>query len=443
MVSNVIGNGKAYCKVNIFFVLRISRFLSFVRVKCYFFILFLSLDIGLRAMRPIMFDRALPLKLTAQESLGPVLYALALLCYASCCCFVAADMSVLSTSSCVATSSVNITSGVTAGVRKFMVSASDCCNYCATLPACTAAVFSSYYCAPYATVESTGPASTCTTLTVATTSTTTTTTQAPTTTTTMAPPTTTTTTAAPITPVPFTPVPQRGSAPFAFLVTCPGALTCGVSIYSCISIVLPLNTCAFDASNGRYLLAQNFSNDITVTEYSSDGCEHGTVLKRANFPSECTYNNEGNSVLGFVETIDEGQQNDAYDVTQENFFESVCASNGAQTFSTTSGTCIEATPQTPAPGSGGSSSSSAQSSSSSATASSGGFEPLNPLVGAAQKVFCVGDTSIMGMVIFAYPTLSACNANMPVVGVSMLANTCFTTMLNSGEIYTFDSCTKK
>jgi hypothetical protein len=65
--------------------------------------------------------------------------------------------------------------------------------------------------------------------------------------------------------------------------------------------------------------------------------------------------------------------------------------------------------------------------------------PINPLVGAAQKVFCVGNSEMMGMVIFAYPTLSACAQNMPVVGMSMIANTCFSTMYNAG-LYTYNSC---
>jgi hypothetical protein len=343
---------------------------------------------------------------------------------------------------CATTAASNVTDGEPAGAKKFTVSATDCCDYCASVPSCTAAVFASYYCAPFSSVVSTGPAAAATIVTIATTTTSTTTTAVPTTTTTTAAP--TTTTAAPATPVPFTPVPQRGTTSFAYLTTCPEALNCGISIYACTSIVVQLNTCSYNAQNGGYMLAQNFSNAITLTEYKAEsaGCDdRNAIVKAANFPLQCSFNNEGNSVVGFVQTIDEGLNSGKYDVYQDTFYEDVCSSfSGALSFNTTTGTCIEAAPQTPVPGAASSSSSTSSSSSSTSKSSGGGpFVPINPLVGAAQKVFCVGNSEMLGMVIFAYPTLSACAQNMPVVGMSMIANTCFSTMYNAGH-YTYNSC---
>jgi hypothetical protein len=94
------------------------------------------------------------------------------------------------------------------------------------------------------------------------------------------------------------------------------------------------------------MLAQNFSNAITLTEYKpeSAGCDdRNAIVKAANFPLQCSFNNEGNSVVGFVQTIDEGLNSGKYDVYQDTFYEDVCSSfSGALSFNTTTGTCIEA-----------------------------------------------------------------------------------------------------
>lgn len=120
----------------------------------------------------------------------------------------------------------------------------------------------------------------------------------------------------------------------------------------------------------------------------------------------------GNAIVAFVESVDFEGQLAKYNVGMVEYDDNVCDMNGQTIFSGSSGQCMDNI-------------SSSASSSASSSGSDGGC-----------IAFCVG-LDPTALVVFSYPTMSACYERQPVAGFAGPAGTCY----NPGSYnYFYNTC---
>ena len=170
-------------------------------------------------------------------------------------------------SGCPATASMNVTSGSFAADKRFVVTAADCCNYCATTPHCIAATYANYYCQPFSTVVAMQKADGVSIL---------------------ASPSPPMPTSAPPTPAPPPPAPIG----FALLSTSQFSSSCLVtSDFSTVTQVFPLGSCQ-EQTISTSAKVEPLVNGVWLYEYGSSNDCTGAE-KKTWFPSTCTWTYNG------------------------------------------------------------------------------------------------------------------------------------------------------
>lgn len=204
-----------------------------------------------------------------------------------------------SVSSCQSMSNTNVTSGTPLGLRRFSVTAQDCCTTCSVTAGCLAAVWTNtFFCQLYSEVHSVqeGTAAGAIYMTI------------------------------PTTPVPTmaptpAPTPRPPPTQLVLLTTCGSTSTCNRSNDpSCHTIAVPMGGCALytagSSSSSRSTKAATYASvrqlDASQMElhvYTNADCT-GTAHQTETFPSTCTFNEQqlqymSFSIVGLTEKADQ------------------------------------------------------------------------------------------------------------------------------------------